>query len=324
MQELCRFIADEGARFPSSACVWQALRGRGKLLADEDGFNWGLLPLLVCASADGDPRQVFPLAVAVECFIAAADTFDDVQDDAADGLWRVYGRATTINVATFLLFLSQLALSRLTHCGVSCTTVAAVAEGFAAAGARACSGQQHDIDAACETDEATYLATIALKSGALVECACRAGALLGDTTPAAVESYAQFGLNAGIAMQIHNDIVGVLSESTNRGDLGSRKWTLPIIFARECAPEPWRGELQDILRSSQRPGAEEIDRLRHLLVTTGSLQYAAVVADLYWERALSCLMNAGCDAHSALLNLVIELQLQGTRPEIVREAIIHG
>ncbi len=114
VEELCWFIDEEGKDFPALAWIWQALRARGKLLAEEAGLSWGMLPLLVCAGAGGDSRAALPLAVAVECFIAAADTFDDVQDcDTPDGLWRACGLATATNVATFLLFLTQLALGRL-------------------------------------------------------------------------------------------------------------------------------------------------------------------------------------------------------------------
>ncbi len=126
-EELLRFVADEGQDFPAIDWVWRSLRTQGKLLAEEEGFAWGLLPLLVCADARGDPRQAFPLAVAVECLIAATDVLDDIQDgDTADGLWRACGLATTTNVATLLLFLSQLALGRLVQRGVSGETVAAM------------------------------------------------------------------------------------------------------------------------------------------------------------------------------------------------------
>jgi len=312
-EELLRFVADEGKDFPAIEWVWRALRTRGKLLADEEGFTWGLLPLLVCADARGDPRQAFPLAVAVECLIAATDVLDDVQDgDNADGLWRVCGLASATNVATLLLFLSQLALGRLAQQGVPGETTAAIARLFGGAGARACAGQQHDLDAArgAEIDEDTYLATSALKSASLVECACRAGAVLGRATPEAVDAYAQFGVNVGMALQINNDIAGASSESADRNDLRAGKRTLPMIFALEHAPASSRADLGGILRPGRQEDLcpAEIDRVRQLLAATGALQYAVVVADLYWEHAMSCLERAGCGPDSDLRRLVAQMR----------------
>jgi hypothetical protein len=88
--------------------VRQVLSVPGKLLGPDEGFTWGLLPLLVCEAAGGDPRRGLSLGAAFDCFIAAADIFDDIQDDDDDaGLQRTAGPATAINVAAFLLFLSQ-------------------------------------------------------------------------------------------------------------------------------------------------------------------------------------------------------------------------
>lgn len=314
VEELRRFILDEGRDFPALAWVWRALRARGKLLAEEEGFSWGMLPLLVCAGAGGDPRAALPLAGAVECFIAAADTFDDVQDrDTTDGLWRACGLATATNVATFLLFLTQLALGRLARRGVPAATVAALSGLFAAAGARACGGQQRDLDAACGAaiDEDAYLATVALKSASLVECACRAGALLAGATPDVVDAYAAFGLNLGMVLQIHNDIAGASSESADRGDLCAGKRTLPLIFALEHGPAPLQAELAALTGPDRWEDLqpEEIDRVRQLLAAAGGLHYAAVVADLYGEQALSCLERAGCGPESDVSCLLGRLRV---------------
>ncbi len=85
--ELRHFITKQGADFPALDWVWRSLQTRGKLLAAEDGFAWGMLPVLVCQAAGGDPRPALPVGVALECLIAATDILDDIEDgDAADAL----------------------------------------------------------------------------------------------------------------------------------------------------------------------------------------------------------------------------------------------
>jgi len=205
-----------------------------------------------------------------------------------------------------------LALGRLAQRGVPGETTAAIVQLFAIAGTRACAGQQRDLDATrgAEIDEDTYFATSVLKSASLVECACRAGAILGRVTPEAVDAYAQCGVNVGMALQINNDVAAASSESADHNDLRIGKRTLPVIFALESASASSRADLDAILR----PGRQgdlcpaEIDRVRQLLAATGALQYAVVVADLYWEQAMNCLERAGCGPDSALQRMVAQMR----------------
>jgi geranylgeranyl pyrophosphate synthase len=292
--ELRRFLDENASGFPAADLVHDALRARGRSLAGEGGFCWGVLPLLVCEAAGGDPERALPVGVALECLISALDILDDVEDrDNPGAPWQARGRPTAINVATFLLFLSQLAVGYLARRGAPAETVLEVGRVFAAAGARACGGQQRDLDEldGRVVDEATYLATIGDKSGALVEGACRAGALLGTDDRAVIEACARFGFNFGVALQIQNDLAAVSCEWAERTDLRTGKRTLPVIFALECAPAPIRTELIRIFAPGRREDltAEGVGRARVLLAASGGLLYASVVADVYRERALACL-----------------------------------
>lgn len=292
--ELRRFLDENASGFPAADLVHDALRARGRSLTGDGGFCWGVLPLLVCEAAGGDPERALPVGVALECLISALDVLDDVEDrDNPGAPWHARGRSTAINVATFLLFLSQLAISQIAGQGAPAETALEVARVFAAAGARACGGQQRDLDQmdGRVVDEATYLATIGDKAGALVEGACRAGALLGTDDRAVIEACARFGFNFGVALQIQNDLAAVSSEWAERNDLRVGKRTLPLIFALECAPAPIRTELLRIIAPRRRGEVveEDIERARVLLAACGGLLYASVVADVYRERALTCL-----------------------------------
>lgn len=311
--ELSEFLQEEGSQFPARIWLWQALRTRGKLLAPEDGFCWGLLPILACDAAGGDPRKALPLGVAMDCLIAALDAIDDVQDgDDPNALWRACGLPTATNVATLLLFLAQLALVRLERRGISTDTVNALVRTFATSGARACGGQQRDLDLGRgeRITEEQYLALISQKSASLVECACRSGALLGTSTPSVIESYARFGYNLGMAMQIQNDIAGVYAEAADRCDLTVAKPTLPLVFAFDCAIAADREDLLEILPTGRsddlRP--DEIKRLRSILESSGALFYATTIADVYVERAINDLEDAGCPHGSPLFDLTIRMR----------------
>lgn len=292
--EVRQFLDENASGFPAVDLVHRALRARGRSLADDGGFCWGVLPLLACEAAGGDPERALPVGVTLECFVSALDVLDDVEDqDNPDAPWQARGVPTAINAATFLLLLSQLAVGCLARRGVPAETALEVARVFATAGARACAGQQRDLDQkdGRAVDEATYLATIGDESGALVEGACRAGALLGTDDRAVIEACARFGFNLGVALQIQNDLAAVSSEWAARNDLRTGKRTLPVIFALERAPAPIRTELIRIFAPGRREDLtpEDVRRARVLLAASGGLLYASVVADVYRERALACL-----------------------------------
>jgi geranylgeranyl pyrophosphate synthase len=285
--EVEHLLTAAAAAFPAGSWLRRALTTSGKLLgpSPDEGLIWGLLPLLACQSAGGDPRRALPLAAAVECLIAATDILDDIEDaDAPDALYLACGLPTATNVATLLLFLSQAALGRLREHGASAEQIAAAGLTLAEAGARACAGQQHDLTPDLDTlvDTDSYLRMIGLKAGALVDGICRAGALLSPATPATVAAYGAVGLQMGLALQVSNDVVGTTAPSL-RADLHAGRRTLPLLIAlRQGLPAPDPAALS----------SEAAERLYHRLTAAGVLDYARVVADICWDRALTALRGA--------------------------------
>jgi geranylgeranyl pyrophosphate synthase len=301
IRELQQLLDTEGSSFPDPQWVRMSLQVRGKLLSDDTtGFAWGLLPLLVTEAAGGDPRAGLPLAAAAECLIAASDVLDDVEDgDSECGLERVCGVPTAINVGTFLAFMSQVAIHRLTEMGFAAEVVRDIARVVASAAARACTGQQRDID---QDDalltESGYLEMVECKSGALVEGLCRAGAMVAGASAEAVEQYARFGRDLGIAMQISNDVRAISVDQNLRNDVALAKRTLPLAFAHAHSRELAR-EFVGITHAGQL-APDKVLRLRDLIHASGGVFYACVVADVHFEQASAHLDQAGCAAASQL------------------------
>ncbi len=301
------------ADFPDAGGVWQALRTPGKLLGPDGGFIWGLLPLAICSGVEAPAGAACTLAAATDCLVAALDIIDDVQDgDAADALWRAWGVPTATNIATLLLFLSQQALCRLGDAQIDASTVRAVVEMFACHGARACAGQQRDLDAVGRraTGEEDYLAMIGMKAGALVSCICRAAATLGSRDPAQIDTFAEAGFNLGMTLQIVNDVSGITQTAGKRNDLHVWKWTLPLIFAFDAAAPAIRCELEEVLGSyGDGPLPDfQVGRVRQLLERCGALHYAHVVADIYWDRMRSALDQVPREKAQAMIDLVTSLR----------------
>jgi len=288
--DLRRFVENEAADFPAVDAIWKALRTRGKLLGPPCDFAWGMLPLLICGELGMAPLRALPLSTATECFIAALDVLDDLEDeDAHDALWRSCGRATATNVATLLLFLYQRALASLVDLCHDPSLVSAVQRIYATAGIRACGGQQQDLDGYAQ-DEDQYLGMVARKTGSLTQGICRAAARLATSDQTVIDRYAELGLNLGIAMQIANDVAAIAIEK-DRNDLMRGKKELSLLFALASAPPEQRGWLEALL---ERARASKIDppdvgRIRGMLQAMGAFHYALLVADVYWERTLAAL-----------------------------------
>jgi len=280
--DLRRFVEDEASDFPALLAVWQALGTRGKLLGSRDTFAWGMLPLLICEELGMESLRVLPLSTATECFISALDVLDDLEDeDAHDALWRSCGRATAMNVATLLLFLYQKALAGIIDLGHDRFSVVAVQRIYAAAGSRACGGQQQDLDGSAQ-EEDEYLGMVARKTGSLTQGICRAAATLATSDQTVIDRYAELGLNLGIAIQIANDVAAIATEE-DRNDLMRGKKELSLLFALASAPVEQREWMEELL---QRVRGIDIDsagigRLRGVLEATGAFHYALLVADVY-------------------------------------------
>jgi geranylgeranyl pyrophosphate synthase len=311
-QELQQLLTAEASSFPDLKWVRLSLEARGKLLSgDDNGFAWGLLPLLVIDAAGGDPHAGLPLAAAAECLIAASDVLDDVEDaDSATGLERACGAPTAINVGTFLAFMAQVAIHRLTGLGFQADVVRDVGRVFATAAARACGGQQRDID---QDDalltESGYLEMVEAKSGALVEGLCRAAAIVAGATTETIERYAQFGHNLGIALQVSNDVRAVSIQHDQRNDIVLAKRTLPLAFVFEHTPE----QAHPFVAAAQRGrlAVRDAERLRDLVHTSGGVFYASIVADVYFEEASACLDQADCAEQSQLRALLRSMRPAG-------------
>jgi geranylgeranyl pyrophosphate synthase len=303
--EIRTFLDTEAGAYPGRQWLERALSRPGKSLSGDQGWTWGFLPLLVCEAAGGQATSALPLAVMAECFIAAADVLDDVQDaDSPDGLERLCGVPTAINTGLFLLFLSQIAVHRLHAQNLPPTVITEVSRTMAVAGARACTGQQLDVEAGSDVlSEAVYTEMIGLKSGALVEGLCRAAAIVAGATPSATDLFGRFGCAVGMALQVNNDVRAVAAPTTRRGDLAAGKCTLPLVFALQQSPAPARAALAQL-----RPGATEscaaAERLAQMLHASGGVLYASIVADVYFEEAMTCLDQVPCSPNSQLRGFI--------------------
>jgi geranylgeranyl diphosphate synthase type I len=117
-----------------------------------------------------------------------------------------------------------------------------------------CEGQHLDMSFVHrnDVDEYEYLEMVKKKTGVLYAAAAGIGAILAGSTAHQAKALYLFGLNTGIAFQIQDDLIDLLTPAEKSGkdrasDLREGKQTLIMIKAREKGIDllPYKRELTD-------------------------------------------------------------------------------
>jgi octaprenyl-diphosphate synthase len=153
--------------------------------------------------------------------------------------------------------------------------------------------------------EAQYLDIITEKSASFFSGCCRLGALLAHATPDQVEVLARYGLQAGVAFQITDDLLDVTGDENTTGktaqsDLAQNKLTLAVIHLLQAVEVSDRSRVLAMLET---PGASR-SRWAEMLARHDSLQYARERAAQYVMQATESLAVLPAEpARDALIEL---------------------
>lgn len=151
--------------------------------------------------------------------------------------------------------------------------------------------------------EAEYLDIITEKSASFFSGCCRLGALLSHASEVHAESLARFGLFAGIAFQIADDLLDITGDEVRMGktghsDVAKDKLTLAVIHLLGTIDPSQAAQVRGRLESGNASRCE----LGEMLRRAGSLQYAQGRARQYVDQAIDALTDLpASDAHDALI-----------------------
>ena len=226
-------------------------------------------PLLALLAAQlGDPTrpQVVDAAVVVELTHLATLYHDDVMDEASVRRGAPSANTRWTNTVAILTgdYLFARASDLTAGLGTEAThlqsrTFARLVEGQIAETAGPADGQD---------PVAHHLQVLADKTGSLIATSARLGALMAGATPAEVEAVAAFGEVVGVAFQLSDDLIDVLSESGQSGktpgtDLREGIATLPVLLLQQAADDDSR-QLAALLAGDLSSDADLAEALRRL------------------------------------------------------------
>ncbi len=177
---------------------------------------------------------------------------------------------------------------------------------IAATAARTCQGELRQIIQRqnWQLNEAEYIDIITEKSALFLSSCCRLGAIVAKAKKAHVESLARFGLSAGIAFQITDDLLDVAGDENKTGKTGGKdaersKLTLAVIHLLKAVAPSEKATVYDKLNA---PAGKNRDALVEMLRSYGSLEYAHNLAQEYLGKAIRELARIPeSDAKEALI-----------------------
>jgi octaprenyl-diphosphate synthase len=170
---------------------------------------------------------------------------------------------------------------------------------------RVCEGELLQIENRNNLDlaEDTYLEIITRKTASLCATCCLLGAEYAGADEARVARMELYGLCLGTAFQIQDDVLDIVGDPRTVGktlgsDVEKGKMTLPMIHFLRTAPQEHRLLLRSLLQAGD---ADKAERIRNLIVPSGSIDYARAKARQFVDRARSALADLpDTDARRAL------------------------
>lgn len=231
-----------------------------------------VIAMLVCEAMGEDYKKIMPAIVAIEAIHNFTLIHDDIMD--RDEMRRnvktvhtVFGEATAI-LAGDTLFAE--AFSLLAKCDTGDANVKKAVELIADVCVKICEGQFLDMSFENRmASEAEYLEMVKLKTGALIAASASLPAILFGRSEL-FQALWDYGMNAGIGFQIHDDVLDLTSEEIGKdwgSDLVKGKKTLVVIKAFE------KGVKLETF-GKQKATNEEIRRDIEKLKACGALDYA--------------------------------------------------
>jgi len=181
-------------------------------------------------------------------------------------------------------------------------------EVIAGAAVRVCKGQLRQVvqKQNWQLSASEYIDLITEKSAVLFSSACHLGAILAQANEAQTRSLTDFGLNAGIAFQITDDLLDIIGDVSKTGkktnsDVDKYKLTLAMIHLLSAVNER---EKEVVINSYLERKDAQYDKgaLTEMLDRHGSLEYARTRAQEFAARAVQALAALkDSDAKDALI-----------------------
>lgn len=210
-----------------------------------------MLALEFCRLCGGTDEQVLPAACALELLHTATLIHDDMPEMDNDNMRRgkpachiAFDQATALLAGDTLFLLPFEVIAAAEHIDTEKKVMLSLELAKAAGYYGACGGQQIDLENEKRGDVtlAQLKQMYAYKTGALIICACRMGCIAAGADAETLETATQYAALLGLAFQIVDDILDVVSTEEELGkpigsDAAQNKNTFVSLYGLEKAQQ---------------------------------------------------------------------------------------
>ena len=255
------------------------------------------LTLMISELFCGNPLLAINEAMAIELFHNFTLIHDDIMDEASlrRGCETVHKKWSNNEAILSGDLLYALVNKLLATSEVTSSEIQTI---FHQTAIEVCEGQAMDMDFEKRSDVSIdeYLLMIKLKTAVLVACALKIGALIGGAKDSDANQLYEFGINLGVAFQIHDDILDVYPSHSSfgkkvGGDIIEEKKTLLYISLLNSASKSEIDQLNTLYSSKDENSEEIISEVKKMYEKYDVLSVANKVKDKYHLDALSNIEN---------------------------------
>lgn len=278
-----------------------------------EGKGKRIRPALVIISAKAssaqkkpDPKALAAIASAIELIHIASLVHDDIIDKATlrhhrPSLNVKFGEDISIAFGDYLYAVAFELIASCKNTDIlSCISQATKA---------LCEGELIQV---CERDNLSllkerYLLIVKNKTASLFAASCKAGVMLAFGRPQVQNALKEYGLNLGIAFQIIDDYLDLVSNEENLGknaglDFKMGELTLPVLNLLSESRD--KNRIMELLESQEREGA--LQDLRQRFINSGAFNRTKEDALLYIGKARDCLHNLKDSSYKQSLSALLD------------------
>ena len=255
------------------------------------------LTLMISELFCGNPLLAINESMAIELFHNFTLIHDDIMDEASlrRGCETVHKKWSNNEAILSGDLLYALVNKLLATSEVTSSEIQTI---FHQTAIEVCEGQAMDMDFEKRSDVSIneYLLMIKLKTAVLVACALKIGALIGGAKDSDANQLYEFGINLGVAFQIHDDILDVYPSHSSfgkkvGGDIIEEKKTLLYISLLNSASKSEIDQLNTLYSSKDENSEEIISEVKKMYEKYDVLSVAIKEKDKYHLAALSNIEN---------------------------------
>ncbi|HXH18733.1 MAG TPA: polyprenyl synthetase family protein [Chitinophagales bacterium] len=276
-------IINEGIQLIGNSTVREAaahlLSAGGKMLRSS--------VVTTCYKAVGgrDVQRILPVAAAVELVHNWSLVHDDIIDNSStrrgvETIHEKWDASTALLTGDALNNLVYLLIAR---SGFRAEQLEKMIEAVANVSLQLIDGQLMDtgFQRADGITEQDYFQMADRKTGALIKCAAKTGAMLGSDNPSCVAAIETYGEKIGIAFQIKDDLIDMTGDEEDTGkdfggDIKEGKKTLVLLHALRNASPLHSRRLAEII-SNQSVSLCAIHEAIDIMREAGSFEYAGQI-----------------------------------------------